>query len=525
MTRCNARCKQILCGAAVAAGTALSGLALTGVAPSGIAVAEPLSDANALLVEAVQFSEQARTAPPEEAIHLYVRAIARLDAIVTDFPESDIAVALVTHQPIGSFQPWTVRQAYAALQAAMEPPASDEPVEVAANPCGAHCAWEVNFGTGTSLMRPGEDADAATVRHVFPHPDHSFTVVGQAWDNDGNHIFIAELSPDGTVQSTSELPGLLCSAAERESGLIVGTADDGEQMVLTNADGQVVATAALGDVPWDEAVMPDGMVVVVGSDPLVSAFGPDGAALWRWDGTDAFSSRNATATAVTLPPTGGVRVLVQRTEQADDGQALARRLMVDLYPDGALKSVLDAGALPKLRSEICDFALRIEQIAVMADGGWAIRHMSQGIGGAITTVLARFGPDGALAWQRLAPEVLMPGDPIEEFEPPEEYVAEEINAMGAASDGGLWIAGLIARPGGNSSVYAAHLLADGTETWRHEWQVFDLEWERDRSDIRPASIAETPDGDVVIAYTAGLIRMEPIGWVKRIDVPAGATAQ
>ncbi|MGF1627787.1 MAG: hypothetical protein ACFCVH_23140, partial [Alphaproteobacteria bacterium] len=81
------------------------------------------SEANRLLVEAILLSAQAREAAPAQAIELYGQAVANLEAIVAEHPDSSYAVLIATNQPIGAFRTWEVRHELARLTGARAEPA------------------------------------------------------------------------------------------------------------------------------------------------------------------------------------------------------------------------------------------------------------------------------------------------------------------------------------------------------------------------------------------------------------------
>lgn len=72
--------------------------------------------ANELFVEAVQSLQAAEAAPDEsERLEHLAQAVGAFDAIVRDFPSSDLAVQLITQQPIGAVDPMAVRQQHDEL--------------------------------------------------------------------------------------------------------------------------------------------------------------------------------------------------------------------------------------------------------------------------------------------------------------------------------------------------------------------------------------------------------------------------
>jgi hypothetical protein len=62
---------------------------------------DPNESANALFVEAVSSCAQAANAAPDGAVPLYKDCLAKLDAIVTKYPSTTLAVQLASGQPIG----------------------------------------------------------------------------------------------------------------------------------------------------------------------------------------------------------------------------------------------------------------------------------------------------------------------------------------------------------------------------------------------------------------------------------------
>ncbi len=135
-------------------------LAIAGTVPALPAFADEESEARALFVEAVKLSKAAAAeANPEAKLPLLANAIDNLDVIVAEYPSTELALLIVTGQPIGDFDPASLRERFdlAAAQAAGQSTAdvskpADEGPSVA----------DVMTGAGSGAI-PVADTDPASV--------------------------------------------------------------------------------------------------------------------------------------------------------------------------------------------------------------------------------------------------------------------------------------------------------------------------------------------------------------------------
>jgi tetratricopeptide (TPR) repeat protein len=143
-------------------------IALLIVATAGSVTANDNEAANKLFVDAVQMLKKAEAAQPSEAVKLYEEVLKRLDAIVEDFPGSNVAVQLATGQSIGEISRVKIEEALVNKRHAMctqSPTASCVLAEAEAVVQHAHEDWERWLGAAwlaRGQAKAGRLSDALT---------------------------------------------------------------------------------------------------------------------------------------------------------------------------------------------------------------------------------------------------------------------------------------------------------------------------------------------------------------------------
>ncbi len=521
----------------------------------GPAAADTSGDANAMFVEAAMLAEFARGAPPDAALDMYEEAIALLDTIVAAYPDSEIATALEGGHGIGSFQPWAVRRAYDLLLngppplpempqvdvVAVEDIDTDEAVAVAveetapprpmANPCATPCEWQVNFGAGTGNPF-GEDGDIGVARAAFVRDDHQTLAVGQSSLFQDGEIFVARLGPTGVVLDQTVLPGRLCAASRWSDGVAIALQRPDEMFEVWLIGGD---TRVRHDLSFDQPVralagIGGGIIVVAagsspadgGTGPLVTAIGPGGTEQWRWTGEGVDGAAEMWPMATAALPDGGVRVLLRADDESDD-PAIAHRWLADLGADGVLQAVVPIGADAAAALLDCDYSQDMAQIVPLDDGGTALRYLLFDVMSVRHwSIVSMVDGAGQEVWRRGMPLTL--DDLANETEAEHDArIAAGVDFVGGlapAREGAVWQTGYAMRPPGQSAMFVSLLDETGFEVWRIEWEVLHPAGDPSFDLAYAGSIAETPDGDLMVAYTGGSYRA-PFGWIKRIDLPFG----
>ncbi|MEZ5669479.1 MAG: hypothetical protein R3F55_18990 [Alphaproteobacteria bacterium] len=491
---------------------ALAVLALGSAVPAAARADE--AEANRLLVQAIALAAQARQVPAGEAGVLYARAVAELDRIVAEHPDSSVAVLLATGQPIGSFRPWEVRHELARLSGASAG-ASTAAAETPALDCAAPCTWRLHFASDGRVLRGGS---ARILSSALNLRDHDIVIVGTDWIAGEKSIWLGRYAADGATVVEGSAPGTACDAAAMDGGIAVladGLGANGDPGVqVFGDDGGALRTSALGFEP--RAIEPDGRGgYFVGGQrddlPVVAAFDADGTQRWVWTGADEQFREGATVFvgAMTALPDGGVRLLgVEDMSGTAPQNDLLWTLAID--GDGNGQRLVGLQRLTVGGGPLCNLVERTYAIHPLGDG-FVLHFLHFPQPGTPQWTVAWLDAAAAELWRRDAP-----------VRPAPEAMTDEIRNAGfdqysaIAPDGedGLFVAGFTTRPMRRGSGFVAHWDDDGNEVWRTELRMV--------ADDEPAELAHfaevaaTADGGVVAAMTDGLESLRINAYVFRL---------
>ncbi len=515
-------------GNAIAAVTFAACIAAAGLPAN----ADDVDEAQYLLDRAIEISDRARTMPPNEALLAYIEAVAHLDLIVELYPRTELAVLLVTDQPIGHFQPWIVRHERQRLAAqagaSAEADASADLPEIGENPCGDPCEWELSTGAAD----PEVDGDLGMFfQAVTARSDHGALVIGTRYARPEGTIAVYGLDPFGEILWTKEHQGDVCVAVP---------AGDGAALVVESDDDHAIARVdADGDIAWSRAGAPrsnyyglsaaqDGTILAAGEfidgdtflyRPLVQAFDADGNSMWTWRGSEIEPALNTAAVAVTALPDGGSAVMVS-VELPGEPRGQEQIWLAKLNAAGTQVDLMEVSIINGVGTPDCNFGWQTNYVLPMADGGMTLVFPHE-VGERVrTTSILRFDPAGLFRWSRGFPELPPADEAPEEAEARIELGPDDLHAVAVTQGGNLLMTGFnhapMRRGGGFAQVLDS---ATGDVLRRIDLRRTD---DDDRAiDGLLSGLDITPDGDALIAVGDGLRTFQLGARVFRIDLATG----
>lgn len=479
------------------------------LATAGVARADEAA-ANRLLVEAIELAEQAARAPRDEAVSLYSQAVANLDAIVAEHPETSYAVLIATNQPIGAFRTWEVRHELARLTQVVDVPPVQQPVAVE--------PWERQFGDGNANVLTGDSAHFMS--DLIARADGSVIVVANHWHDRSREIWLAAYSPDGEPLWENSYPGMPCGAAPIEDGFVVlggdvvQAADYGVLMLLE--DGSAPTALPIDFDPY--AVAPDGSggFVVVGTRdtlPIVERYRADGDLTWTWSTAEVFEvgmDSGGVVAAVAAQDSDELKILGFTDGSADGGSRLSMWLAT-LSADGVLTDQTTLGEVGRPSLVACDPVLTLWSIDQTADG-FLVRYadLDPAIGYLRSTMML-VDPAGQALWRQVHPI-----DPQSQPDPQAAIEAgvDEISASAATSDGGVLVAGYRNRPMGQGGAFVTRWDPTGALLWSTELRRPDDDGRV--ADAYFGAISETADGGIIAVMTDGVRYLRPRAFIFRL---------
>lgn len=464
------------------------------------------AEANRLLVEAIGLAAEAADLPPAEALPLYAQAVANLDAIVAGHPETNVAVMLATHQPIGTFRSWEVRHEYARLNAGPAEPA-----------CAAPCVWEHQYGDGSG--NPLRGGSTWLMTDVLPRPDGTIVVVGNYWHGPEKDVWLVALGPDGVRLWERTYTGVACDAALIDDGIVV-LADDvirGEEagVLMVLSDGLAPTGFPVTFEP--HAIAADGsggfLVMGGGDAPVIARHDASGEQLWSWSepGSLVPGARTGAVTAATVMPGGDIRVLgFWEGIHAEGGERVIWSGV--LGSDGTMRDLREIDRVtPETFGVGCDPVVRPWQIAALGEDV-IVRYSTRSATTANrSTIVARLDATGAEQWRRVEPV-----DPSTQPDPAawREAGLDEVLALSVSRDGDVLVAGYRHRPEGRGAGYVSRWDGAGETVWTTELR---RPAANDRvDDAWFSAIAEAPDGGVLAVMTDGLAQLRLRGFIFRL---------
>ena len=492
---------------------AAAGLAVA-LTAAGPAVADQ-AEANRLLVEAIGLAAEAARAPREQAIELYARAVANLDAIVAQHPDASFAPLIATNQPVGAFRTWEVRRELARLTGADGVTGgavtqSDVP-EVA---CAAPCVWEHRFGDG--LVIPGDAG--MLLADLLLRPDGTVVAVGYIWRREGPEMWLGAYAPDGAALWERTYDGRPCQAALIDGGFVVFAEklvhgeEPGVLMLLSDglAPTGFPSPFAVHGIAADGR---GGFLLLGGSGDraVVARYDPAGDQTWRTavDLAPVAGAADGAVVAAAASPGGG-RIHVVGLSNLDGDAGVAAWTAV-LDGDGAAHSVTELERFAQTPHRPCDPSMRTVSIDHAGDGHLLRYDWIDPAGSDPRTTVVRTGADGSELWRRVLPVDLrtLP-------DPQAAYAAgvDNVTAVAPTADGGVLVAGLRNRPMGQGAGYVSRWDAAGEPVWTTELRR--VPEDRPVLDAFFPALAETADGGVLAAMSDGVLQLRFRGFLIRL---------
>ena len=482
---------------------------VTILAASGATHADE-AEANRLLVAAIELAEQASRAPREEAVLLYSRAAANLDAIVADHPDTAYAVLIATNQPIGSFRTWEVRHELTRMTQPVDTPPVQQFATVE--------PWERQFGDGTANVLRGDSA--YFMADLLTQANGSFIVLGSHWHEQLRDIWLTAYAADGETLWERSYPGMPCGVAPIQDGFavlggdVVQGADYGVLMLLE--DGSAPTALPIDFDPYAVAPDGDGGFLVVGSRdllPIVERYRADGDLAWTWSTAEAFEAgmdSGAVVAAASSPGSGDLKVLGFSEGSADGGSSLSMWLAT-LSADGTLVEQTALGEVGRPSLIPCDPVLTLWAIDNAADGVLLRYPDFDRATGYPRTIMMLVDPAGAELWRQVHPI-----DPQTQPDPQAAIEAgvDEISASAATADGGVLVAGYRNRPLGQGGAFIARWDRTGELLWSTELRRPDEDGRV--ADAYFGAIAESADGGIVAVMTDGVRFLRPGAFIFRL---------